>query len=509
MEFKIQPWKHQLEAIGRAETLPGFALFFEMGAGKTGTTINILRGKFNAEKRYLRTLIFCPPIVVPNWRDEWLKHSSVEPDQVVLLTGPGRRRVSLFNAHAWGEFSAAPVAPRGKNSPVAGAVALGRIFVTNYESLLMPELFDAFLRWQPEALVFDESHKCKDPKAKRSKLAARLALPEHDPKTRQVVRPAPRYKYILSGSPVLNSPMDLFQQFLILDGGRTFGQNFFAFRGRYFRDHNAGMNRQRYFPDWRLIPGKLAEINELIHRTGMRVTKAECMDLPPLVRQTIQVEMTLEQRRMYLEMKQDFLTFMGEQAVVATMALTKALRLMQIASGYVKTVEGQEISLEKTPKQEALKELLSEIAPHSKVLVWAVWRENYEQIKAVCGELGLGYVEVHGDITAAQKQENVEKFKTDPGVRVFIGHPGSGGIGINLVNAPYSIFYSRTFSLEHSLQAEARNHRGGSEIHDKITRIDLVCAGTIDELVEKKLAQKIDVSEKLLGELVRELEAQE
>jgi SNF2 family DNA or RNA helicase len=494
MEYLIQPWNHQLEAIKRAKDLPHFALFFEMGAGKTGTAINILRSKYNDCRRILRTLIFCPPIVVSNWRDEWLKHSRIEPGRITLLTGSGRDRLKKFLAHGFGE------GPAGERIPT------GQVFVTNYESLLMSELYEAFLQWAPEALVLDESHKCKSPTAKRSKLIEALANP-FDKKAKRL-KPPP-LKYILSGSPVLNSPMDLFMQFLILDGGQTFGTNFYAFRARFFRDKNAGMPKGRYFPDWQIMPGALDEMNRLIFRVGMRVEKKDCLDLPPLVRQTIKVPMSAPQAQAYAEMKKDFLTFMGGQAVVATLAITKALRLMQITSGFAMTVEGETKSFETPPKLEALRELLEEITPHSKVLVWCVWRENYAQIRAVCDALGVGCVEVHGDVTPKQKDEAVARFKTDERCRVFIGHPGSGGIGINLVNAPYSIFFSRTFSLEHSLQAEARNHRGGSEIHEKITRIDLVCEGTIDELVQEKLANKVEVSDTVLRDLSLMMRKQE
>jgi SNF2 family DNA or RNA helicase len=480
MEYLIPPWGHQLTAIERAAQARDFALFFQMGCGKTSTTINILRHKFASAKILLRTIILCPPIVVSNWKDEWLKHSRVKPEKIILLNGPGSRRVDLFHKHAWN----------------AEGVAQGAIFVTNYESLLMPNLFAGFRLWGPEALVLDESHKCKEAKSKRTKLAIELSQKA-------------RHRYILTGTPVLNSPLDLFTQFLILDGGATFGKNFFAFRGRYFRDRNAGMPKARYFPDWQIMPGALEEINQLIHRAGMRVEKKDCMDLPPLVRQVIKVGMLPEQARLYKEMKRDFITFLEDKACTASLAITKALRLQQIASGYIKSVDGEEISLGATPKQDALRELLAEITPHSKVLVWAVFKENYTQIRQVCESLGLGYVEVHGEISPAQKMANVDRFNSDPSCRVFLGHPGSGGIGLNLVAASYTIFYSRTFSLEHSLQAEARNHRGGSEIHEKITRIDLVSESTIDELVEEKLANKIEVSDKVLRDLSLDLQKQD
>jgi SNF2 family DNA or RNA helicase len=500
MEFITQPWKHQLEAIEKAKKLNEFGLLMQMGTGKTATCINILRHKFNDHKAVLRTIIFCPPIVVQNWKDEWRLHSKIEPSRVIALTGSGKQRLKTFLDNAY------------KAHDLEGQVAVGQVFVTNYESLLMDDLFDAFKAWVPQALVFDESHKIKDLKAKRTKRADILANPRPPKFGERKPRP---YVYILSGSPVLNSPLDIFSQFLVLDGGHTFGANFFAFRARYFRDANAGMPKDKYFPKWELIPGSLDDINKKIFNKSMRVEKKDCLDLPPEISQVIRIGMSAEQARAYKEMKQDFVTYMGDKACVATLAIVKALRLMQITSGFI-SLEGQgqesdptRTPFPDTPKMESLRELLEEITPHSKILVWAVWKENYRQIGDLLRSMDIDYVEIHGGISASQKDANIARFKTDPKCRVFLGHPGSGGIGINLVNAPYSIFYSRTFSLEHYLQARARNHRGGSKEagHEKITHYDLVCEKTIDEIVVDKLSQKIDIGEKMLKDIAKELQA--
>ncbi len=496
MEFLRKPWEHQLEALRRSAELnqfepqdAGYGLFFEAGAGKSGTAINIWRRQCNTRKQFLRTLIFCPPIVITNWKDEYQMNSKVPASDIILLTGEGKRRVKTFTKEAWTESNE----PRGK------------IFVTNYEALLMDDLYKLFLKWQPQAMIFDESHRLKNPKAKRSKFAERLAngnstIP---------------YKQILSGSPVLKDAMDLFMQFLILDGGRTLGGNFYVFQARYFRDRNAGMQRDKYFPRWELMTlakdgfDAASELNKVIGPRSMSVKKADCLDLPPFIRQVIKVQMSPEQARLYKEMKKDFITTMGDKTVLATLAITKALRLQQIASGYIKDVDGVETTLDATPKMEALKELLSEITPNAKVLVWAVWKNNYEQIRQVCRELKIKFVEIHGEVSETRKNAAVKAINLDPETRVLIGHPGSGGIGVNLIEASYSIFFSRTFSLEHSIQAEARNFRGGSEKHEKITRYDLVCADTIDELVNLKLAQKIELSDNLLRDLSLELKKQE
>jgi SNF2 family DNA or RNA helicase len=227
------------------------------------------------------------------------------------------------------------------------------------------------------------------------------------------------------------------------------------------------------------------------------VLKKDCLDLPPLVKQRLEVKMPIEQRRMYKQMKDHFITYLGSRACVAQLALTKALRLMQIVSGFVKLDNGKEETI-KNERTKALSELLVDLVPKHKVIVWACFRHNYKQIAAVCRNLGVGHVQAHGGTTAKDKELAIEKFMEDDETRVFIGNQGAMGIGVNLTVASYCVYFSRSFSLEHDLQSEARNHRGGSEIHEKITRIDLVCPDTIDDLVLKALANKEKMGEQLL-----------
>lgn len=359
------------------------------------------------------------------------------------------------------------------------------VFVSNYESLRMKELYQLYLGFKPEIIVFDESHKLKNPSAQTTKKAIALA-------------DTARYKYLLSGTPVLNSPMDLFSQYRAMDGGKSFGKNFFSFRAKYFYDANAGMPKTYHFPNWVVKKTATSDINKIVNDTSLRVTKEECLDLPPLIRQTQYVEMTAEQAKMYKQMKQDFITFINDKACVAQLALTKALRLQQIVSGFVRLDDGSEITLKTTPREKALEELLTDLTPNHKVIVWAVFRHNFKQISKICEKVGVDYVEVHGEVSGKAKQESIDRFNNDDRCRVFIGHPGAGGVGISLVCSDISIYFSRSFSLEHDLQSEARNHRGGSEQHNKITRIDLVSKDTIDQLVLEMLAKKVELGENLL-----------
>lgn len=504
MEYLIPPWAHQLKAIELASQQDNFGFFFEMGAGKTATTINTIRQTWNVKKRLPRCLIFCPPIVIENWRQEWLKNSKISPDKITCLYGPGRTRNTIFQRYGfeWHEDGT-----RG------GAVP--HIFITNYESLGMRDLFDQFWAWSPEVVVFDEIHRLKSFKANRSKLAenlvnGRMRLTGPNKLFQHLEGPRP-IVYGLSGSPILNTAMDIFNIYKILDAGRTFGSNFFAFRNRYFHDKNQGMNKQNYFPNWQPIPGAMEDIARKMTYNSMRVLKKDCMDLPPLVRKKILIPMAPEQRRIYDSMLKDYVALFdmlgAEHTASAVLAITKGLRLMQLASGFVKTVDEAEMAVTEgwNGKQQALHDLLEELTPNHKVVIWTVWRQTYEQIRAVLDELKIDFVEVHGDVKDKQKYSNVDRFNTDSRCRVLLGHPGSGGIGINLVAASYAIFYSRNFSLEHDIQAEARNYRGGSEIHEKVTRIDLVTQDSIEEKILERLASKQEIGNTILRDITMEL----
>lgn len=476
-------WAHQQAGVDKALQIQDLALFFEMGCGKSRTTIEILRKHFARASRVKRTLILGPVITVKNWQREIAMFSKIKEHDIIALSGPGKRRCKLFSEKA--------------TDTVAGTLTKGRIFITNYEAVEMDELYELLLLWKPEILVCDESQRLKDPRSKRALRVTPLA----DRATN---------RYILTGTPILNSAMDIFNQYRILDGGKTFGNNFFEFRGRFFEDLNKGMPSHVHFPKWVPRSETYDLLNEKIYSKALRVLKEDCLDLPPLIRQTVHVELGKEQARIYNEMKREYVAWVREsehspepKAVVAQMALTKALRLQQIASGFAKTEDGTEIPITDNPRLKALKELLADLTPAHKVVVWATFKENYRQIAKVCEDLKIEYAELHGGVSVIEKNQAIDRFKTNEACRVIIANAAAGGIGISLTAASYSVFFSRNFSLEQDLQAESRNHRGGSEIHQKITRIDLVASETIDEIILEALAQKKAIGAQVIDGIIQ------
>lgn len=476
IDYELMP--HQKELVYKSSFEPDLFIAWEMGTGKSCGTINVLRQRYAEQGRLMKTLILAPQIVLKNWRKEFSMYSKIPMKAIEVLEGPVKKRIK-------------------KVQECAGP----RIFITNYDVLQSEDLARAFVDYGTEILVCDESHVLKNPKSKRARHVAAIA--DHC-----------KHRYLLSGTPILNNALDLFMQFRILDGyldkEATFGKNFFVYRANYFEDENSGWSsKPGYFPKFVPRPATYHLLNEKIYKKTLRVRKSEVLkDLPPLVTEERFVEMSSEQAKLYTEMRRDFVAFVEDKlkggeprAVVARLAITKALRLQQIVTGFATLDGGESYRIKENPRLEVLKALLEELTLEHKVIVWAVFRENYTQIREVCDSLGIKSVEIHGDISREEKFKNAEAFNADPSVRVLIGNPGAGGIGINLVSSDYSIYFSRDFKLSSDLQSEARNHRKGSEIHSKITRINLVSPGTIDELIAESLDSKMDISDQIIDRM--------
>ena len=452
-------WEHQIKGIERASHSDYFGFFWEPGLGKSRVLVETAEAKYELHNRVLKTLVLTPLVVVENFRREFEKFGRLSKGKAMALIGTAPSKLKALK----------------KPSP---------ILITNYETLQNKEVMDALKNWQPEILVADELHKLKNPTSLRTKNC-------------QALSDKAKYRYGLSGTPVLNSEMDLFSQIRFLDHGKSLGSNFFVFRQQYFFDVNAGRrSTTSYFPMWKARPAILPQLKAKIAPFTMPVKKSEALDLPPLVLKEFPLTMEHDQLRCYNEMKKGFITFLKDKACSAELAITKALRLLQITSGFLKTEDGTELTFSPNPKQLATEKLLEEITPNAKIIVWCSFIKNYETVSAICDKLKIKYAMLHGQ--TKNRQEEVDKFQNDDSVRVMIANAASGGIGINLTAASYALYYSKNFSLGDDLQSMARCYRGGSEIHESIVRIDLICTDSIDELVHGVLKEKGELAEEAM-----------
>ena len=475
----LELWQHQKDAVKFAEDKDEVALFMEVGTGKTPTAINIIRQKFNVRKRFLKTLILGPRVILDQFRDEFKLFSKVPMNRIKVIHGTGKKRVSNLKAATTGEAN---------------------IILLNYEALLNRDIFDQLVKWAPEMLICDEVHYLKNYKSKRSKAVAQLAL-------------LTNYRVIMTGTPILRNIEDLFMQYKVLDCGKTFGSNYFVFRSTYMMDENAAWAHQpNHFPKMVPRPEMYDDLNQKIYAKAVRALKNDCLDLPEFVKYDIKLDMNPTQKRMYEEMERDFVTFIESKKeepdlVVAELALTKSMKLLQIASGFVIDEEGTTHEIGKSnPKLDALENILSQVCEHNKVIIWACFKSNHKIIGKLCDKMKIGYVFLNGDLSQKQKQASIDSFRNDHETRVIIANQKAGGTGLNLKEAAYSVYFSKGYGLSDDVQSEARNYRGGSiDFHTKVTRIDLVTRGTLDEDVTTALYNKIEMSKSVIDRVKERL----
>jgi len=244
---------------------------------------------------------------------------------------------------------------------------------------------------------------------------------------------------------------------------------------------------------------RLDELSIKLDTFSNRVLKEDCLDLPEKVYTRREVELTPEQLKLYTQMKKLALAKLesGDLATTASV-LTQVMRLHQICCGFLQPDEGEIQPL----ANNRLKELLAiSEEVQGKAIIWASWTHDIQQIAdALRDRFGPDSVATYyGGTPQDERQDIVTKFQDkDSPLRFFIGQPRTGGYGITLTAANTVVYYSNSYDLEIRLQSEDRAHRIGQT--NKVTYIDLVSPGTIDEKILKALRQKIDIAGQVLGE---------
>jgi SNF2 family DNA or RNA helicase len=462
----LKPYKHQLELIERFKDDDCAALFLDAGVGKSLIALYLLRHKCNTHRDLLRTIIFSPVITLKNWKDEFALNTKIDPSNIGVVFGNKSKRLKII-----------------KNEK-------HKILIINYESTRTEEILSELLAFDAKIIIFDESHYVKSHTSKLFKAINKISKKAW-------------YKYLLTGTPIAKDAQDVWAQYMIMDGGKTFGERFYSFKDKYFVNLNKNWSSNKAFPNWSFNESMIGEFKERLGRNSARLRKEDCLDLPELTSVTINIEPTPEQLKYYREVKNSLITYMNEHEdnpLVVKNALTKTLRLSEILSGYMKLESGDVVPLKTNPKLDGLMSLIESTNPH-KIIVFCVFKQNYIDIAKALNKRKINYTEIHGGISTENKFKNVDVFNDlSNDCRVAIVNPRSGGIGISLRSAKYACYYSVGYSLIDFEQSLARNYRAGSiDLHDKITRYFLTTEGLIDEKVILSLRAKKEISNSLLN----------
>ena len=468
-KFKTPPYKHQLKALEMSWTKPYFALFMEMGTGKSKVLLDNIAMLYDAGK-INGALIVAPKGVVGTWyKQEIPAHL---PNHIENMT-------VLWQANI----------TKGQSRKLGNLFKTGEelhILIMNVEAFSTVkgvEFAAKFLSCHNSLMAIDESTTIKNPDAKRTKNICKLST--HT-----------KYRRILTGSPITKSPLDLYKQCEFLYPELLGHGSYYTFRTRYavMKTANFGGRSVQIVVGYR----NLGELSEKLKPFSYRVLKDDCLDLPAKTYMKRIVKLTPEQEKIYKQMKHLALAEMEGKMMSTATVLTQLMRLQQINCGHFTADDGtiKDIKNNRIPM---LLDTLEEI--QGKVVIWGHYQYDVETIvEHLKKEYGDNSVVTYYGLTPMdQRQDNIQKFQ-DPKstVRFLVGTTQTGGYGITLTAASTMIYYSNGYDLEKRQQSEARIDRIGQ--HFPMTYIDLMVEDTIDERIVKALRKKVNIASQIMGE---------
>jgi SNF2 family DNA or RNA helicase len=471
--FKTKPYAHQLEALKQAYNKEYYAFFMEMGTGKSKVLIDEIGGYF-LQGKIDSALIIAPKGVYRNWeRGEIPTHL---PDEIP------------YTVAAWRAPSEMTKDDKKKLKDIIYPNGKLRILLMNIEALsgsVGIKYVTQFLHKNRTLLAIDESTTIKTPTASRTKNAIKIS------KLAKVRR-------IMTGSPVTKNPLDVYAQLEFLSPNIT-RQNYWAFKSRY-----AVMVRRNFGTrSTNLVVGfqRLPELNTIIDQYSYRVLKEDCLDLPEKIYTTRTISLTSEQVKAYEEMRRFNITEMDGKTMTSLSTLAALIRLHQITCGHVTFDDGDTKEI-KSNRMNELLNILEEV--DGKVIIWANYRFDIKKIQQTLSEkFGSDSVATYfGDTKDKDRQDIVEKFQDkNSSLKYFVGNPSTGGYGLTLTAAHTVVYYSNSYDLEKRMQSEDRAHRIGQV--NKVTYVDMIAEGTVDEKIVRSLRSKIDIASEVMGEDVK------
>lgn len=514
LRCRLLPFVHQTIGVEALVKNPYFFLTDEMGAGKTFQVI-VAAQILISLKRISKVIVVAPASVRSVWFNQELgelqKH--LWHDMPCII----REFHQKQKTWQWGDNTLPPEY---------------EWVIANYEFIRAPHRLKELKRLAPLKclIVLDESSAVKNHKAAQT--VACLAL-----------RNGCERVFLLNGTPIANSPGDLYAQGRLLHPKILDCGSWLHFRAEYAV--LGGFNGKSIVA-WRHVDQMQKKFAPYV----LRRLKKDCLDLPekmPPTTRTFPLSQTTW--RHYKAMRDEMVMWLTESTVsVASQAAVKAMRLAQITSGFVGGVEAADPAFELefeddsdrpsfipkvhtqpasqniVPIQQPLDltghvqaigrekldsflewyALLLEEDPKLKLLVWTRFRaelhRGFEEMVKLGAKNGTHVAVLHGGQKRHERDATLRLLdpRTSPDAPVIvIGTTATGSMGLNLTAAHTVAYLSNDFNLKTRLQSEDRTHRPGQR--NIVTYTDFVATGpngqkTIDHIVLKALRDKNDIA---------------
>lgn len=447
--FKTTPFPHQIEGFNYGLNNRKFLLGDEQGLGKTKQSIDIAVARKGEMKH---TLIVCG---VNSVKYNWVREISIHSDEkshvlgmVVdkkgkVKDGGVKERINDLNRDLDAYF-----------------------LITNIETLRNKDIQQQVLKMTKDGtigmVIIDEIHKAKNATSQQGKAIHYLQS---------------KYKVALTGTPVMNQAIDLYNIMKWLDVEK---HSFFQFRARYCVMGG--------FQNYQIVGYRnMDELRSRVEKFMLRRKKEEVLNLPPKIRQKEYVDMTAKQAQLYKEV-QLFLADSLNDIELSTNPLSQLIRLRQVTSHPAIISE-----LEESAKFDRMEEIIEELAESGKK---AVIFSNWESVTDIAKKRLAKYNPAYITGSVVDRQAEVEKFQNDSSCQVIIGTIGAMGTGLTLTAGSTVIFLDKAWNMANTEQAEDRCHRIGTT--GTVNVITLICNGTIDEYIEDIIESKGELADALV-----------
>ena len=438
--------KYQTEAVDFIKAKKSTLIGYDLGLGKTHISMAYCE---DLKPKNNDVLVLCPASIVLQWKEEIEKFTD---SKVTIINGVRKKRCQQWEERSY-------------------------YYITNYEKLRTDnQIFHRV--WG--VVILDECTKIKSQKAQLTRKAYMLRANK---------------KICLSGTPVHNSPNDLYSivNFLYpyLLG------NYWQFANRYIDFEPREINGRTFNE----IKGfqNLDELHNKIKMFFIRKKKEDVLtELPPVIYETLTCVMNPNQYNVY-ERIMDEITILQEKE--NTLHLFTALKLLSNHPSLLKETEGEKIkqfgSLVSDTKSDKLRVLMEFIEQNKdkKIVLFSQYKKMIYIISEELKTKGYKHLVCTGGITLKDRNDNINKFKQDKTINLLI-NTDTLAYGVNLQEASILINYDLPYSVADFYQRIGRLHRIGQR--SSVVVINIITQSSIERKVLKILMGKQNMIDQII-----------
>ena len=458
LNLKKNAYPFQQEAFEQIKDHEYFAIFHEQGLGKTKIAID-LTYYWLSNELVDSVLVVTKKSLIQNWQDELIIHGNLHP--IILGVDKAESLENMF--------------------------VPGFIYLTHFESVRNNfEAFKGFFKFREVAIILDESTQIKNPSSKTAKAFHEIANYS-------------KKRIIMTGTPISNRPYDIWSQIYFLDFGERLGKSFKDFKEDYDLDNRLSKSYSGQI----IFKNALNALKELISDCSVRETKQTAgIELPGKRYIVEYADFEPQQFILYSKLQKVlYATVMKEDKLVeenVEVILKRLIRLVQVASNPLLIDDSYSAT---ACKINVLKKIINKAtSENSKIIIWTNFIENVEWlIKNIDIDRCIG---IHGGIDTKIRNKLISSFRNNSGKDILVTTPGVAREGLTLVEANYSIFFDRNFSLENYLQAQDRIYRISQKKECFIYKI--IVKNSIDEWVDALLAAKEIAARYAQGDITKD-----